>query len=424
MARPTISLQAAVGPGSAATDVFIIGSSLIGGPDLIGGREIVGQGSWEELGDRCIEVSTRRGRQRQLEQFVAGTFGALLDNTDGALDPTWTAGPYTDSGVSRLRPYAGVWLSANYEGVDYDIYTGFADSFKPVYVYPEGGLVELKATDAFKIFTRIDPLEQPPVGASDTTGARLNRILDIANWSSALRDIDTGNATHQETTLAQPIATQLRLAADSERGPLYINESGFVTARARLAKYTDPRALTVQWEIGDGASQMNPVAFDPIVDDELVYNDINVSRAGGTVITRQDPAVAPYPYLWSSYNRTDLTLEDDLQVTDYAEQVLRENKDARPRVNSVTFHPDGYDDLWPMILGARFGDRVTCDLTHPYTGIVFTGDYFIEGIDHDIPVRESGGRWSTTFRLGDATSYPTNPFIIGSSLIGGPDVIV
>ncbi len=424
MARPTISLQAAIGPGTALTNPFIIGTSLIDGTDVITGREIVGQGSWQELGDRCYRVSTRRGRQRIYESYNAGTLAATLDNTDGALDPAWTAGPYTDSGVSRVKAMAGVYLEATYNGVTYPIYTGFADAWKPMLSYPEGGGMSLTATDAFKIFTKLDPLEQTAVGAGEATGARINRILELADWSESLRDVQTGNATHQATTLAQPIISQLKLAAASERGEVYMGADGKVVFRERIHRYTAPQSITVQWTIGDATTELNPVSFDPLNDDALIYNDVNVSRVGGTTITKQDPLVALYPYLAVSYNRTDLTLDDDIQVDAYAAEVLRTSKDGGYRVSSFTLAPDADESLWPLVLGARFGDRVAVNLTHPFTGIRFTGNYFIEGVDHDIPVLESGGEWITTFYVASAAAYPTNPFIVGTSLIDGTDVIV
>lgn len=423
--RPSISLLAAIGASTGLNHPFIIGQSLIGGTDLIAGREIVGQGSWEEIGDRCIRVTTSRGRQRQLEQYRAGTLSTLLDNTDGALDPTWAAGPYTANGVSRIRPMVAVHLSAFYAGVAYDMYSGFADAWHPILEYPEGGLTELAATDAFKIFTRIDPSEQPFDGLGDTTGARLNRILEVAAWSPWLRDIDTGIATHQSTNLAQPIASQLRLAADSERGDLYIGAEGQVTFRDRLSRYLSPRSLTPQWVFGDRSDQLNPTSFEPMVNDDLVKNDVHVARAGGTTIVRRDPDVELLPYLWSTYTRTDLTLLDDDQVVQYADFVLRTfGKAPAQRVDSVTFEPDGYPELWPVVLGARFGDRVTVDFTHPYTGNRYTGDYFIEGIDHDIGSIQHGEKWRTVFHLSDAAMFPRNPFIIGYSLIGSVAVIV
>lgn len=425
MTRPTISLQAAIGPGSAVTNPFIIGSSLIGGTDVItGGDLIIGQGTWREIGDRALVISTRSGRQRRLEEYRASTLVTELDNTDGALDPAWTAGPYTDSGATRLNPNVGVKAIATWLGVDYPLYYGYADGWRQVRSYPEGGTMGLAATDAFKIFNRIKKVGNSAVGAGELTGARLHRILDAAGWPIGLRDIAVGIFTHQATTLTGPIASQLRLEADSARGDLFVAPDGRVTFIDRMSWYSSSRALTVQWTIGDGATEISPAGFEETRDAELVYNDVNVSRVGGATITRQDPAVTAYPYLWSSYNRTDLTLADDGQVGTYAETVLRTSKNGLSRVDYITLEPDGYDTLWPVVLGARFGDRLAVNLTHPYTGIRFTGDYFLEGVDHDIPTVESGGKWVTKFYVSDASAYPKNPFIIGRSLIGGPDLIV
>lgn len=423
MTRPTISLQAAIGPGVAGNP-FIIGSSLIGGPDLIAGTEIVGQGSWAEIGDRAVNVSIRSGRQRRLEQYRASTLVAELGNEDGALDPSWTAGPYTTGGVTQINTNVGVKAVATWQGVDYPLYYGFADGWHPIRTYPEGGMMGLAATDAFKIFQRIDQTVGAVTGASETTAQRLTRYLDSINWSTALRNIGTDTRTHQAIASGGNLAAQMRLAADSARGDLYVAPDGKVTFVDRYLWYLNPRALTVQWTFGDGDTEISPAGFEEARDDQTVYNDVNVSRIGGATITRRDPTVAAYPYLWSSYNRSDLTLEDDGQVASYAEQVLRTSKDGGSRVDSITLEPDGFDDLWPVVLAARFGDRISCNLTHPFTGVRFVGDYFIEGKDTDIPVLESGGKWVTTLYLSSAAAYPTHPFIIGSSLIGGADVII
>lgn len=424
MTRPTISVQAAIGPGTASNS-FIVGTSLLGGTDVLAGAEIVGQGLWVELGDRCYNVSTRRGRQRLLEQYPAGTCGAVLDNTDGYLDPAYTTGPYASAGETLMRPMRAVRVVFNWFGEDYPAFYGYTDAWTVQPGYPEGGQVVVTATDAFKIFTRIDPLEQTAVGAGDDTGARINRILNLAGWSTTLRDIDTGDNTHQATTLAEPIATQLRLASDSERGDLYVDARGYVTFRRRLSRYINTRSTTSQWTFGDGSGEFNPAEWsEPVFDDELIRNDVNIARAGGTTQSRRSPA-GEIAYLRSTFTRTDLTLADDLQVAAQADNVLNIFKDPRHRVDAVTFEPDGPDDddLWRLVLTARFGDRVTCNLRHPTTGTLFTGDYFIEGIDHDVSVA-GPGQWRTTFSLADASKYPTHPFIIGTSLLGGTDVLV
>ena len=446
MTRPTVSIQAAIGP-STTVGKFVIGTSLIGSTAVIGGREIVGQGVWVELGQVCSQLSVRRGRQRLLEQYPAGTCSAAFDDANGYLNPALDGGPYSEgdrtlrdqngvqltdengnplnigeSGVSTIRPMRAISVVLTHAGIDYPRYYGFSDYWNPQPAYPEGGVVVMGATDAFKIFTRINPFEQAFVGDGEDTGARLNRILDLADWSTPNRDIDTGDNTHQSTNLAQPIATQMRLASDSERGDLYIDGRGYPTFRRRLSRYAAFRSRTSQWTIGDGDGEFNPSAWNITNDDDLVRNDVNLARIGGSIINRRN-AVAEISYLRSTYTRTDLTLDDDAQVTEQAEDILFLFAEQTPRVDFVEFEPDGIDDdnLWAMVCGAVFGDRVTVNLRHP-TGTLFTGDYFIEGIEDDlVPV---GSLWRTRFQLADASQFPTNVFIIGVSRIGGTDVLV
>lgn len=419
-----MSVQAAIGSGAPASNVFIIGVSLIGGTDVIGDTPIVGQGSMVEIGDRAIQLAVRSGRQRRLEQFRAATITGEFDNTDGALDPAWTAGPYTSGGVTRINQNVVIKAVATWAGVDYPLYYGFADGWRQVRSYPEGGTMGVAATDAFKIFNRIELLPVTPLGAGDSTGARLNRILDLLGWANDKRNIETGSFTHQATPLSGAIDAQLRITADSGRGDLFVDPAGKVTFQDQYAWYNSPRAKTVQWTFGDGATEISPAGFEEARDDELIHNDINVARVGGATITRQTVEAASTPYLRSSYNRADLTLETDTQVALYADQVLRTTKTGGSRVDYIVLEPDGVDTLWPVVLGMKFGDRISVNLTHPATAVRFLGDYFIEGIDHDIPVLESGGKWVTKFYLSSAAAYPTNPFIIGVSLIGGTDVLV
>lgn len=379
-----------------------------------------GGGEWVDITARCDSVSTRRGRQRFLEQFRAGTLAATLDNADGHLDPMYSAGPYWPN-VRPNRPIRGIF---NWNSTDWPFYHGYIDQWILGLSYPEGGSVQVAATDAFKIFNRIDPPEQAAVGEGEATGTRIARVLDTAGWSATMRDLDVGDNTHSATTLAQPITTQIRLAADSERGDLYIDARGYVTFRSKTARFSEVRSSSVQWTIGDGPGELAPSGWYPSNDEELVRNEVNLARVGGTMITRRT-LDGEDPMKRSSFTRTDLTLEDDSQVADQAERILQLFGTQLPRVDAVTFEPDGEDDdaMWEMIVGALFGDRVAVKFRHPATGNLTAQDYFIEGIDHDVPVFGSGD-WRTTFYLADASGWPTNPFILDSSLLDGTDVLV
>lgn len=450
MTRPTISLQAAIGPGDAQSNVFIIGSSLLGGTDVLAGGIIAGQGTWEELADRAEMISIRRGRQRLLEQYRAGTLATLLDNTDRALDPTWTDGPYVTAsgaltteygellttedgevlttedsvGASNIEPDRAVRVQVTWLGVTYDRFYGFADDWPPVYSYPEGGWSQLSATDAFKVLTNTELATDVSQGSGDSTGERLGRLLDAVNWDSEWRDLDDGAATHQATTLDGNAASQMRTVADSERGHLFIDGDGTPTHRGRYHRLTSTRSRQVQWVFGDGDGEINVSAFGPANDEALKRNDVNVSRVGGSTITRQTAEAIAYPHKRKSYNRSDLTLEDDAQVVEYADWVVRLFGEVSPRIDWIEVEPDGYETAFEPVLAARWGDRVSVNVTHPYDGSRWSGQYFIEGFDEDIPVVESGGIWRTRFYLADASKFSTSVFIIGTSLLGGVDTLL
>ena len=406
MPRPTISLQAAIGPGTPATTALVLDDPVAGLLDIgtLADVAIIGLGTWVELAEYTRDVTIARGRERQLDQVKAGMFTASLDNSDRRFDPAWDEGPYAVNGESQLRSNRVVRFQADYLGVTYDLFYGFIDLWPMVPTYPEGGRSLLQATDAFKILTKIALPAQSEVGAGDLTGTRLNRILDAIGWPEEARDIDTGNATHQPTTLAGPASNLMRLANDSERGDLYVAGDGDVTFRERIARFTEPRSHTSLWTFGDAEGELAYVGIALANDDQLVRNDISVARVGGATVTTANE-YGTSPATRSSYTRTDLTLADDAQVVDFADVMLFTFGDPpHPRVDAITVQPDGDDSLWPVVLGARFGDRITVRYRHGHDNELVEGDYFIEGITHTIPAI-GDGNWTTRFALADASKF-------------------
>jgi hypothetical protein len=430
MARPVISVQAAIAAGSSGLSPLwlTLNSATVGilGTNTLGDGPLVGGGAWAEIGDYADSIAINRGRQRQLEQFAAGTMNVDLDNTDRRFDPTWvTAGaPYAQGGVSNLVPMRAVRCQAVWAAVTYDLFFGFVDNLPPTHQYPEGGRARLAATDAFKPLAKVDPLESAPAGQGERTGARIGRALDIARWPAALRDLQVGDSTHSATTSAQPVLSQIRLAADSERGDVYVAPDGKITFRSRHDRYEAVRSQTPQWVFGDGPTDINMAAVAESNDDQLLRNEAIIARAGGTAQYRvSDPSLDRY--LVSTYQRSDLTLADDVQSADFATSIVYLFADAQgPRVDSIVLEPDGYpgDALWPVVLGARIGDRVTINLRHPQGGAeVWSADYFVEGVAHTIPVL-AAGKWQTRFALSPAAKW-TNPFRLDVSLLDGPHVL-
>jgi hypothetical protein len=284
--------------------------------DFTWAGDAMGEGFWTDLSDFCEAVSIRSGRRRSLDAFAAARFTAVLDNSDRRFDPTNLDGPYVIGPYTAIVPMRPVRVVADWGGVSYPLAYGFADNWGITWDDPAVSTTVLTATDAWKVLADFDPLEVTPVGAGEDSGARVDRILDNAGWSSTARDVDAGNSTLQATNLSANALTELKLTADSELGQLYVAPDGKVTFRNRSSRTTASRSLTSQARFGDGAGLSSGLGLlteegvellvEPDPDDEIPYADLaiayddevirnraNIARVGGTTQTATPAPSSP-----------------------------------------------------------------------------------------------------------------------------------
>lgn len=319
------------------------------------------------------------------------------------------------------------WTAATYTGGDtavatvtdevYDLFRGYADNWLPEWREPDDSICFLTATDGFKVFARVDRNASSPAGAGETTGARIGRILDHAEWADDDRDLDTGISTVQATTLAQNALTELYLTADTERGELFIDGQGHVVFRDRHHRYTDPHSLFPRWVLGNADGELQCVLPQPETDDEVLVNRAEIGRVGGTVQTAED-AASIEEFLLAQMSRADLLMETDDEAAAYAATVVQLLADHDLRFDSVVLEPSTDDLLWPVVLGAEIGNRLTIRWTPPGGGDRIVRDVFIEGIEHEFNVASTGDvlDWRTTFRLSDAERWEW--FVLDSGAYG------
>jgi hypothetical protein len=360
------------------------------------------------LGFTVTRPSTRL--QGPLWNFQAGTVSIVLDNSDGRFDMDNAASPY----AGFLVPMVPVRVRAVFGSITYGLYSGFADGWLPAVVTYEGGYTELTlpATDAFKVLAGITLAALgSPEGVGADTGARVRDILIRAGWyTSADRTvISTGNSLLQGTTLGDTALNLMQIAADSEIGQLYVNGSGAVVFRARRDMLTDARSNTVQAVFGDlpgtvqtAGTELAYAAVGRASDDTTIGNDIQATRAGGTLQEAKDaPSIAQYLFA-RSYARSDLILQNDSDALNWAQWVLSVAKGGEDRFESLAIDPaaDPYS-LWPQVLGREIGDRIQIWTRPAGLASPVSKDCFIAGITH---VWDTGASsWLTTWTLADAT---------------------
>lgn len=359
-------------------------------------------GLWTSIPSYATSVSIRRGASRvegPALRYEAGTIVVELDNSDRRFDPTNLAGPYVAAGATQVTPMRGVRVRATHNGVTYDLARGFADSWQIAYSGPGYSTCTLTATDATKILSNYDRAAVAAVGASERSGARVNRILDSASWPSTDRVISAGDSTMQATDLSGNAWTELLLVQDSELGELYVDAAGRVVFRNRQGILEDARSTTSQATFGDLDPELPYTDIAPVYDEATIANLFRITRVGGVQQVKQD-ATSISKYLTHTYERADLLLQTDAETASWAGWALSQAKDPEFAATLIVIDPQGAtsadeDPLFVQCLSRQIGDRITTIRRPPGGGAPITQESFIRGIAHDIRERS----WRTTWQL-------------------------
>jgi hypothetical protein len=370
--------------------------------------------TWTDVTAYVLGFTTTRPSSRvqgPLLQFEAGTASIMLDNSDGRFDPDNLSGPYVSGGVSQVHAMVPVRISAVWGNVRYPIFRGFADSWQESAVSFAGpeSIWTLSATDGFKILAGITLPAVAAVGAGELTGARINRLLNAANWytgqGGGARIIAAGDSPLQATTFNGVVLDLIRLASDSELGQVYIDGSGAVVFRNRRALINESRSVNSQATFGDNpaGAELPCATIGRADDDTTIGNDIQATRVGGTQQEVTDAASIAMYLFPRTYSRSDLIVTGDVDALNWAGWVLYIAKSGEDRFDSITVDPQYQPtDLWPQVLGRDMGDRIT-GVRRPPNVTAVTRDGFISGVSHTFDATNS--TWLTTWTLQDASKY-------------------
>jgi hypothetical protein len=305
-----------------------------------------------DVTDKVKSIATRRGKNRQLDEFDGGLANVVFDNNDRTFDPEYVNSPYYGQIIPKraIRIFSGG--QPRFQGVidDWNL------------AYDPGGNSEASAasSDAFTLFNT----QTLPAGTATAqkAGQRVNAILDLpdVNWSTQDREIETGLTTlgadvFQEDT---NVLEYLRTVARSEPGNLFISKDGKVV-------FTDRNQAAVSGGVtlADDGTGIPYQGMKVVYGSELLYNEIVIgSLAAGTVVAQDTASIADYGVL--NLTQTGLLMSDPTYVQNLAIYYASKYSQPEYRFESVDIVIDELSDAQQQaILGLEIADFVTIKFT-------------------------------------------------------------
>jgi hypothetical protein len=329
MSRPVINVVIDFSTGASFGYPFVLGSSTLGGPDVLsdGPASLI-----VNVSDLLNSIQTNRGRNISSEQFQTGSAAIRILDQNGDFNPQNPASPYYE----YLNPMRKITITATYSGVTYPIYAGYITGYSTSTPKFNGDIVytTVTAVDGFRLFQNAQFFGVIGAVAGETTGSRIEKILDTIGWPAGLRDIDTGLTTVQADPATQRTAlSALQTLATTEYGALYMDATGRVAFQDR--DFTVSSIGDTPVVFADDGSAIGYFDVKWVLDDTQVYNLATVTRNGGTVQTASDQASIE-KYFTHSYNQSGLLMETDAEALEYAKAFIASRKDTVIRVSELT----------------------------------------------------------------------------------------
>jgi hypothetical protein len=365
-----------------------------------------------DVSDIALRVSIRRGRNRVLNSFEAGTASVVLEDENGDYNPQNVSGPY----YGKLLPLRKIRIWADYDdgsGVDrYYLYSGYITSFDNTFRLgnDEVSTVTFQCVDAFRLLQNVNITTVAGSSAGQTTGARSENLLDIASFPVSQRLIDVGDTLVQ----ADPGTNRTLLGAcqtieQSELGGFFIDDEGNAVflSRTTVSEKADETPLL----FNDNGTDISYQSIDFAYDDTQIFNDITVTRLGGVAQNVQSTSSIETFFIHSG-SRSDLLMQTDAEALDQASMLLNARENALLRIDSIGLNLMDSTASNRIVAGLESDLFTLINVTKTgQASSTFTLELFVQGIQHDI----TPNTWTTRF----LTAEPIiQAFILDSTIQG------
>lgn len=204
----------------------------------------------------------------------------------------------------------------------------------------------------------------------DPPGTRIGRLLNVAGWPAADRDLDAGTGKLLPMNQGGTITEEVQRIADSDVGVAYVDADDKVVFEGRRDRWQTRRTIVATYGDGTGETKYRDVEF--AYDTAGLYNHVEVSRPVERVTGVIDTeAVKDDSASISSFGRRDLSVEIDnvdlwlfgvtggLQaMSDRAAWELNQRKDMRLRVTALDIGGISSDAKATAAVSVKLGDLI------------------------------------------------------------------
>lgn len=339
--------------------------------------------------DMVMAVSTRRGRNRILSNFEAGTATVTINDPDSDFNPQNAAGPYYGKllPLRKIRIYADTVVSGNTFRVA--LFSGYINSFDTSFYQgvQQTSTVTLQCTDGFRLLNNVSTgtAAIPGCTAGQLSGARMNSILDFAGFPGSMRAIDDGDSTMQVDPGGQRnILQALQTVEQSEFGAFYMARNGEAKFLSRdyISKLADFTVRNYSDVPGPGILPYTNLDF--AFDDQLILNDVTVTMVGGTPQTAQS-AESIAKYFTKSGQRTDILVQTNSEADDQARTLLAARKDSDIRIDSMNLNLVAANSEFTTLANLLMDIYTLINIEKSMSGgSTITRELFVQGVQHDV----------------------------------------
>jgi hypothetical protein len=357
-----------------------------------------------DLSSVTRQITIRRGRNIMRDTYEAGNCTVRVLDPDSYFNPQNVSSPY----FGYLTPLRKIRVAATTATTQHFLFSGYVQDYR--YTYPQGqeiGYVDIVCSDAFRLFAMANVSTIADSGAGQTTGTRIDKILDQVDFPSNMRIIDAGSTTCQ----ADPATTRssllaLEVAEFTEQGAFFIRTDGTAEFKDRNDVVGSLAVAPIQFNQTSGIPYSDlKFAFD----DKLIINSATMTRVGGTTVSASD-ADSIAKYFPHGMNVENLVAQTDAQVTDIAKIYVATRKETTIRIDAMTVDLLDTDVPTDTMIGLDYFDNVEITNVQP-DGSTIVKTLQVQGLAWDIT--------PNSMKCTVTTLEPiVEGFIIGSSTYG------